>query len=768
MKSRVIKFTFIVLFVSISGYLLSLLFGNQESSNFISPFVSLSTLLLIMLTMERRGFFYLSWMLLALIAAFWGIADVIWMMLYNFWDIDPESSILLLYLYLVPNVLLCFSGLLYFKKNLKKWHNLQLIVDAIVAFLLTLIILQFSYFQIYDFTSFSIHENVTNIAYLLTDAFAMIIAVVLLQSARITIISRTMKWIIGGYLLFIITDFTYLFFHVLRLYEANSLIDGFYLLSLSFFGFGAYSEWKSPSLVINPNSIDVPQNTGASYRLLYFLVFPIILLLKGILVWYALLPIIMFLFLYYFLSYHIQASIKKESYLLAERSINEQLENIINSRTAALKASNAKLEKLATRDMLSDLYNRYYFMEKIDQLIADGVSRFSIYYLDLDHFKVINDIHGHEMGDRVLKAVSLRFERWQNEQMIFARVGGDEFAIINVHDLGDETDLSTCQAISDIFTEEIKIDNYAFIVGCSIGISRYPIDATDRDNLMKHSDLAMYQAKQKQSFEKIEFYSHQHGELINRRNKIEMLLKMIDYDSEFELHYQPQLSIDGEVLLGAEALIRWHSPELGYVSPIEFIRIAEETGFIIKIGKWVVDNAFLTLKKWSNTSTQPLKISINLSPMQFDSIDFLPYLMEKIVALDIDPKLIDFEITESSAMNSGFIMEEIFTKLSEVGIQISLDDFGTGYSSLSYIKRFDIDRIKIAKELIDHIAIDHNARLIVNAIILMAKGLDLSVIAEGVEHFEQLEILKEMGCDAIQGYYYSKPLTQRAFEEKYI
>lgn len=263
------------------------------------------------------------------------------------------------------------------------------------------------------------------------------------------------------------------------------------------------------------------------------------------------------------------------------------------------------------------------------------------------------------------------------------------------------------------------------------------------------------------------FYSHEHSQLLKRKNKIEILLKTIDYDTEFSLNYQPQISIDGKTLLGVEALLRWHSPELGFVPPSEFIQIAEETGSIIKIGKWVIDTAFNQIKKWHCMGYHSLQIGINLSPLQFDSVDFFPFIIEKIDTYQIDPSWIDFEITESIAMNSGTITEEIFTALAGLGVKISIDDFGTGYSSLSYLKRFDIDRLKIAKELIDHIVDDYEERLIIKSIILMAKGLGLSTIAEGVETIEQLDILRELECNAIQGYYFSKPLTKEVFESTY-
>lgn len=214
--------------------------------------------------------------------------------------------------------------------------------------------------------------------------------------------------------------------------------------------------------------------------------------------------------------------------------------------------------------------------------------------------------------------------------------------------------------------------------------------------------------------------------------------------------------------------MRWVNPVLGQVSPAEFIPIAEQSNSILDIGKWVLRKSMEQLAAWNSDYNPDFKLSVNISPVQFDSIDFFSYIVMMINTTAVNANNLDFEITENSAMNSNAMMEEIFTALSGLGIRISIDDFGTGYSSLSYIKRFDIDRLKIAKELVDNIAVDHVDRLIIKAITMMSKGMGLITIAEGVETFDQLSYLKSIGCDEIQGYYYNKPLTREAFEAQYF
>jgi diguanylate cyclase (GGDEF)-like protein len=769
MQRKTVVTIMVLLQISLVAYIVSNLLGNQFFSNIFSPLATLSSSIIILLTIKPQSFFKISWLLLALMAFLWGIADTIWMVIYNFLGSDPQESVFLLYFYMLPSLLILVSCFVYFKRNLKKWHDFQLTVDSVITFIIIFVTLWFSLSDFYVWDNFTIHENISNIGTLVIDGFSLLLLVVMIISARVNKLSKTMMWLIAGLSTYIYTDFYYGFSIILDFYQPNTLIDTLYILSITFFGTAAYLDWKRPGLIQNPDLKMTPQNFGGNKRLIYFICIPVILSLIGILNIKALFIIAFFIIFYFVISGKIQTAIHTEALLTTEKVINERLEDLVSKRTIDLKASKEEFEQLAIHDTLSSLYNRRYFLDKLDTLIQTDNTHFSLYYLDLDHFKIINDIHGHEMGDEVLRIIAKRFIDWQCDKKIVARVGDDEFAVIHIHDAIDDKQINheVCAQILGLFANYITVGDYLFNVGASIGISRYPYDATDKYTLVKHADLAMYQAKKSGDEVKYVFYSREHSQHVKRKSKIELLLKTIDYDNEFTLHYQPQFSIDGKILLGVEALLRWQNPVLGNVTPTEFIHIAEETGSIIKIGKWVIDSAFKQIKQWHLMGYRTLQIGINLSPLQFDSIDFFPYIIEKINTYQIDPAWIDFEITESNAMNSGTISEEIFTALANLGVQISIDDFGTGYSSLSYLKRFDIDRLKIAKELIDHIVDDHEERLIIKAIILMAKGLGLATIAEGVETKEQLNILQQLECNAIQGYYFSKPLTREVFEATY-
>jgi diguanylate cyclase (GGDEF)-like protein len=465
------------------------------------------------------------------------------------------------------------------------------------------------------------------------------------------------------------------------------------------------------------------------------------------------------------MSYYVQKSLVSDILYTRERQYKKELEKLVAEKTQDLRESRDALKYKTISDALTGLYNREYFYESINNKI-DSYGHFSIFYLDLDRFKVINDLHGHNMGDMVLKKVAKRLANNLSISTDIFRIGGDEFSVII-----DETDSSyinfMAKEITDLINETVLIDDYAFSIGVSLGISRYPRDGETANELMKHADIAMYHAKHYHPEQHVIFSSHM-VEGLERRNKIELLLETADFDESFDLYYQPQFDTASGKLHGMEALIRWYHPQEGFISPGEFIPIAEEVSLIKPISDWVLEKAMRQIKQWNNTYSAEWVMGINISPISLNSVSFMPNLNALIKSIEIEPKFIDFEITEHSAMNTAPIVQEIFTTLSELGIQISIDDFGTGYSSLSYIKRFDVDTLKIAKELIDNITEDQDDHLIVKAIVMMADGLGLKTIAEGVETKEQLDLLKELGCNRIQGYYYGRPVDGKTFEETYL
>jgi len=448
----------------------------------------------------------------------------------------------------------------------------------------------------------------------------------------------------------------------------------------------------------------------------------------------------------------------------------QELESIrysLNLTFKRLLKEQEELFKLSTKDSLSGLYNRLSLMEKIEWLIAKGErnnDEFALLFLDLDDFKNINDTQGHDFGDQILRHVSQILLECVRENDIVSRLGGDEFVIIlpELHD--HKTILEVLKRIQSKLAEPISLGAYHYTVTVSIGITIYPKDGRDASTLLKHADIAMYKAKAlgKNNFH---FFTENLNEEI--QNKIQMQHRIENglKEGNFRLFYQPKVDIKTKKIVACEALIRLFDSNRGMIPPNEFISIAEESGLIIPLGEWIIKEAVSQLKQWENTPFANIKLSINVSGVQFQNPRFITSLEEMIA--DIDTDKLDMELTESVLMND---FDEKFVKLNaikELGITLSLDDFGTGYSSLSYLKKIPFDTLKIDKSFIDDLEKETD-KSFVNMIIGIADDLSMQVVAEGVEEAEQLKYLASIGCDQYQGYYCSKPLPVKDFEKLFI
>ena len=411
------------------------------------------------------------------------------------------------------------------------------------------------------------------------------------------------------------------------------------------------------------------------------------------------------------------------------------------------------LKEQAVRDSLTLLHNRLYIEEKI----GEYASEYTLFFIDLDGFKSINDSFGHEYGDKVLQIIAARLQPFaQPKQRELIRYSGDEF--IFVTEFMSDADIEDfCKKVLHSIAQEFLIEEFRFILGASIGVARYPDDGKSFDEVKRYADLAMYKAKEiKNSF--VIFHKKIHDEYLKTAT-IERELKLAVERGEFSLVYQPQLYIDGEIH-GVEALVRWHNEKLGDVSPAEFIHIAEATGIIKDLGRFIISQALADMYEIQQATNKEFHLSINISPKQFAQHDFLSCVMGKISAAQIKRSLISLEITESVFIDDKKHVMHILQEIKNQGIRISLDDFGTGYSSMSILRNLPIDELKIDKTFIDDITTDRDTRQIVYSIIIIARSLGLKLVAEGVESREQKEILDEFGCDIYQGFLFAKPLNK--------
>jgi diguanylate cyclase (GGDEF)-like protein/PAS domain S-box-containing protein len=429
------------------------------------------------------------------------------------------------------------------------------------------------------------------------------------------------------------------------------------------------------------------------------------------------------------------------------------------------KIAQDKIDWLAHYDELTKLPNRTLLNDRANiaiQRARRNNSPLAMLFLDLDNFKNINDTIGHEAGDLILAEVSSRLKSIIRESDTISRQGGDEFIVI-LSDTTDEGAVKVVKNIDDSISEVFEIGGHRITVTFSIGIAMYPADGANFNELLRAADSAMYSAKH-DGRNCYRFFTKKTQEQATRHLKVANALRGAHDRDEFELHYQPQVDIATQELIGAEALLRWKHPVLGVVSPAEFIPIAEETGQIISIGEWVLQTSLNQLKSWLDDGAQPFTMAVNLSTVQFRDPRLLSFIIKMLDEIKISAKYLELELTESAMMNEPLEAIKIMDKLHDRGINMSIDDFGTGYSSLNYLKKFKVYKLKIDQSFIRDIPNDADDMAIVKTIIDMAHSLNMRTIAEGVERSDQLEFLLKNGCDEIQGYYYSKPIPSDEFE----
>jgi len=428
------------------------------------------------------------------------------------------------------------------------------------------------------------------------------------------------------------------------------------------------------------------------------------------------------------------------------------------------------LEFLAHHDVLTQLPNRAELTNRLNQELMSTKrdnTPLAVLFLDLDKFKAINDSLGHDIGDCALQRVAKLLTNLLHEDTVIARFGGDEFVIIlneinNAKDAGDVT-----QTILDAFSPPFMIDNHEVFLSASIGAAIYPHDGTDSNSLLRNAGIAAYFSKE-HGRSTFNFYNTRMSDVADIRHDMETRLRHALENDEFHLLYQPLVDINTGQPIGAEALIRWQPEGENPVSPLDFIPILEETGLIIPVGEWVIQNACQQLSEWHKLGADGFRMSINISSRQFRSDELESVLKHNIVTHRLNAADIDLEITESLLLDTNDDTISLLDRISDMGFSLSIDDFGTGYSSLSYLKRLPITTLKIDRTFVHDMQTVQDSTTLVEAIVAMAKSLRMSIIVEGVETEQQLALLSDMGCEVAQGYYFSKPVEAEAFSQLMI
>lgn len=424
------------------------------------------------------------------------------------------------------------------------------------------------------------------------------------------------------------------------------------------------------------------------------------------------------------------------------------------------KNAEERVAHLAHFDSLTDLPNRALF----NQVLARSLHRsrnqkLAILYIDVDHFKGINDTLGHGAGDLVLKAVASRLEYSVGIENMVARLGGDEFAVSLRNIETADAALDRANTIIEQLCEPVMVEGQPVSIGVSVGIAVSPDNGKNVDDLMRHADIALYHAKEN-GRGRAALFEVSMGEAVRDRRKIEMDLRTALQNDELELQYQPLINIETRATLGYEALLRWNHPERGLIMPDVFIPVAEDTGLIVPLGEWVLRTALEEMTKWP----EHLSVAVNLSPTQMRSDNLLPTIVNALAASGIAPERLELEITESVLMNDSQDNVELLHKIRSLGVRIALDDFGTGYSSLNYLRSFPFDKIKIDRCFVDEVDSREDCRAIIRAVTGLASSLGMITTAEGVERDDQLSKLREEGCLQVQGYLFSKAIQASEVE----
>jgi|GEM_PF-5716941 len=435
-----------------------------------------------------------------------------------------------------------------------------------------------------------------------------------------------------------------------------------------------------------------------------------------------------------------------------------------NRMVTSIKERDERLQYMAYQDPLTGLPNRVCFTKWISEAVATAGSdsKFAVVFLDLDNFKTINDTHGHWRGDEVLQAVAERLQEAVAEGSLLARLGGDEFVFI-VKGWNEDQGLEWVKTIPDLLVPPIELGGYSFYTGLSIGVAVYPDDSRNADELLRYADMAMYQAKGngKNGYQ---FYNAEMSAVFQRKTKIKEALRSALSLNELTLNYQPLVTSDGSRLRGFEALIRWNSGCLGLVSPIEFIAIAEETGLINNIGRWVLWTACAKLADLTAKTGMEMIIAVNVSALQLKDAKFISDVAAALAAYNLCPAQLELEITESAVIDSMEVAVAVLQQLRQLGVRVSLDDFGTGYSALSYLHHLPIDTIKIDKSFFRDIVNNYRGQDMLAGIAFLSRKLGLTIVAEGIENKEQVAYIVANDCDFAQGYYYKKPMPEHEVE----
>lgn len=687
--------------------------------------------------------------------------------------IYQESGILIIttdILFLISGISLLTGLIKLFKRDLKFLEKDQLKIDIIQISVLVICFIIGVFYNDFDYAKFFyLSDSISGMLELLIilcSSLIILFVTLHVASIRIEVLTKHFKFMTAFYYLHILIVMLSANLRITSSVFGRLPIDLTHYISIisiiiSVSGFYDEAEIIRRELVSRTN----PYNIGTSFSMYWFLSFALLMTFMGFINLAIFLNICLLVFVMTITDKINQNSFKTKINLINEKLDKADAYAMIKNQEDEISMLNMNLIMESTVDPISSLFNRTYFIQQVDEAtIIDNP--FTIVLINVSRFGVINELYGYETGDKILFEIALRLKEICPDNSVLSRFCGDEFALI-LHTKDDNDINEFIDVMIEKLLEKYIVDDLEFALDLKWGISIYPDDSKTANELLKYANVALNYAKINQG-DPTPLRSVFVYEKLKRKSYMELELRNIDMSSQLEIYYQAQIDTISSELVGIESLLRWKHPVDGFISPVEFIPIAEEIGAIHNMTYWVLQNSMEKIKDWNIKYDKNLRISVNISARSFHKTVFLPTLEELLETSGISPSWFCVEITEHSAMSSSARAEEFFTAINSMGIRVSIDDFGTGYSSISYLRRFDVDEIKIDKELVDNIAKEHTDYAIINAVISMAKALEIDTVVEGVETKEQYEILRNLGCNTIQGFYFAKPMEAVFFEERFL
>lgn len=735
-------------------YFTGLLTETKELGDILSPiltFISFFYSFKYLYLKPKKSNYRIYSLFMSLSIFTWFLCDAAWGILSLILRVNPEDNIILTYSYSITNLFLFISIASFCYKEMKNWDKMQFLLDSTIIAICIGVLIWLFVFQQDIGNALLLKSDIVSMLSLIMDVIIFAWISIWSFSVRKKRSPVFMRLIFAGLFVFIIIDFIYYYVYFYHTYEPNTLLDGGYVLAFGLIGIGGIIRELRKEQI--DNKIEDLKESGKVNKELVLLAVPLLLAIFKREAMDYLLFVVSSIMLYYILINYTQKNIFRDELLKREKDYVEILEAKVEERTG-------EVLRLMNTDTITGLFSRRYFEEYLLNLSKNikKKERILLLYIEQNKLKMIQAMYGKYISEEILRELGNRINLIAKEyEGVLASYGDDAFTLALLGTYDDSQGVQIADRIIRSCSDVYHIDTSDIVVTLNIGIACYPMDSKNSEELIKNADTAMMQARL-MGFNKILVFNDQLGKYVYNKSMIEIWLKKVKIEEEFQLYYQPQVLCEDGSLIGFEALVRWKTKSGKFIPPSDFIPIAEETGVIISLGYWIMEEAIKQLAEWKKISSKDLRMAINVSVTQLVDNDFIPRLKYLLEKNKVNPSLIEIEITENIQLEENIEMSGIFKEISEMGVSIAIDDFGTGYSSLYYLKNLPMNRIKIAKELIDNIEQDLYDYAIAKAVISIAKTREIKVIAEGVENKGQWDSLKELECDEIQGYYFAKPM----------